>query len=56
MIDDIPVPKPVIPLDQLSIEELQELIVDLKDQIRVAEEMIASKQNAAAAAQSFFKS
>ena len=56
MSDDLPMPKKLIPLDQMSIEDLEQRVIDLRTQISDIEEMIQKKKTAARAAHSVFKS
>jgi uncharacterized small protein (DUF1192 family) len=56
MFDDRPMPKKLIPLDQMSIEDLEQRIIDLQAQITDVEEIIQKKKTAARKAHSVFKS
>jgi len=56
--DDIappPAGAPKVKLDEMSIEDLQDRIVALKEEIARAEDMIAAKKQAKGAADSVFK-
>ena len=49
-----PKPKPIVPLDGLSVHELEARIAELKAEIVVCEELIAAKRGHLAAADSIF--
>ena len=54
--DDLkPRPKPVLPLDALSVGELETRVAELKAEIARCEEMIASKKGHLDAAASLFR-